>query len=306
MRTSTKLIRLCAVIPAALAGTFIAIMALGFLPDVGVLVALAGTLMVSLVLAAGLWEAPFARIFGFARGLRPGERGALDAPLEELKLRGLPPGRILVRLTDTGGLPAVWIGRSTVIVEPTLIEGLYENRLTREDAACAIGHAVASQRVGPARFDLAARLWAFPWTILHAIVRQIAYAFSWVPASGFAWSMRFVIGVIVVVQAFQPGGDKAIGIAAGVLIAISYIAPAADRYWRRAVIRRADELVTHAGLAGSLVYYVKSMDPDPIERVHRIKDAYEERQRPTEDRDRSNEHDARPGALVLTHPTALR
>lgn len=305
MRTSTKLIRLCAVIPAAIAGTFIAIMALGFLPDVGVLAALVGTLVVSLVLAAGRWEAAFARIFGFARGLRPGERGALDAPLEELRLRGLEPGRVLVRLTDTGGLPAAWIGRSTVIVEPTLIEGLYENRLTREDAECAIGHAVASQRVGPARFDLAARLWAFPWTILHAIVRQIAYAFSWVPASGFAWSMRFVIGVIVLVQAFQPGGNKAIGIAASVLIAVSYVAPAADRYWRRAVIRRADELVTHAGLAGSLVYYVKSMDPDPMERVHRIKGAYEECQRREEDTARPTEP-AGAGALVLIHPTALR
>ena len=47
MRTSTKLIRLFAVIPAAIAGSFIAIMGLGFLPDAGLVAAFAGTLGVS-------------------------------------------------------------------------------------------------------------------------------------------------------------------------------------------------------------------------------------------------------------------
>ena len=35
MRTSTKVIRLCAVLPAGLAGSFVAVMGLGFLPGAG-------------------------------------------------------------------------------------------------------------------------------------------------------------------------------------------------------------------------------------------------------------------------------
>lgn len=310
MRTSTKLIRLCAVVPAGLAGSFLAAMGLGFLPDLGLVAAFAGTLVVSLVLACGVWEAPAVRVFGFSRGLRAGESAALAPVLALLRVLELEPQRVVMRWTDTGGLPATWIGRRTVVVEPTLVQGLYEHRLTREDAAAAIGHAVASQRVGPSRFDLAARLWAFPWTLLYVVIRQIARAFSWVPASGFAWQMRFVIGVVVVVQGFQPGGDPALGIATGILIAISYVAPAADRYWRRVVERAADRSVALAGLAGSMVHYAQWQDgADSLERVHRISVAADERQ---QRKQTAREHDdattstGQGDALVLTHPTALR
>lgn len=307
VRTSTKLIRLGAVVPAGLAGSFIAVIGLGFLPDLGLVAAFAGTLVLSLVLACGAWEAPAVRVFGFARSLRPGERGALGPALALLKVLELEPGRVLMRLADTGELPARWIGRRTVIVDPTLVQGLYENRLTREDAAAAIGHAVASQRIGPSRLDLAARLWAFPWTLLHAVVRQIARAFSWVPAAGFAWQMRFMIGVIVVVQGFQPGGDPALGIATGALIAISYIAPAADRHWRRVVERAADREVALAGLAGSMVHYAQWQDgADSLERVHRISEAAAERQRRKKAVQDLAASDTESGALVLTHPTARR
>lgn len=310
MRTWTKWIRLCAVVPAGLAGSFLAVIGLGFLPDLGLVVAFAATLVTSLVLACGVWEAPAVRVFGFARGLRAGERAALAPVLALLQVLDLEPGRVVMRWTDTGGLPATWIGRRTVVVEPTLVQGLYEHRLTREDAAAALGHAVASQRVGPSRFDLAARLWAFPWTLLYVVIRQIARAFSWIPASGFAWQMRFVIGVVVVVQGFQPGGDPALGIATGILIAISYIAPAADRCWRRLVQRAADRDVALAGLAGSMVHYSQWQDgADSLERVHRISAAADERQRRTQDArefDDPATPDGQGDALVLTHPTALR
>ena len=312
MRTSTKLIRLFAVIPAAIAGSFIALMGLGFLPDAGLLAAFAGTLIVSLLLACGFWEPAGARIFGFARGLRPGERGALDQTLALLKVLDLVPGRVLLRLVDTGGLQASPIGRRTVIVEPALIEGLYEHRLTHEDAAAVIGHAVASQRMGPARFDLAARVWAFPWTMLYAVVRHIAHVFSWVPAGGFAWHMRFVIGVIVVVQGFQPGGDKTIATATAILIAISYVAPAADRAWRAVVERDADRIVAHAGLAGSMVAYAQwhqgQRGADSLERVHRISTANEERkqQKARAAAQVGEQAAVQPIARVLTHTAALR
>ena len=50
MRTSTKLIRLCAVVPAGLAGSFVAVIGLGFLPGAGLVFAFLGTLVISVVL----------------------------------------------------------------------------------------------------------------------------------------------------------------------------------------------------------------------------------------------------------------
>ena len=306
MRTSTKLIRLCAVVPAGLAGSFVAVIGLGFLPGAGLVSAFLGTLVISVVLACGWWEAPAARVFGFARGLRPGQRAVLEPTLALVERLELAPGRVLVRLTDTDGLPAAPIGRDTVIVEQWLVQGVYERRLTAADAATAIGHAVASQRVGPSRFDLAARLWAFPWTLVFVVIRQVARIFSWVPAGGFAWHLRIVIGVVAVFQGFQPGGNPTLGGATGVLVAISYVAPAADRTWRAVVERAADRIVARRGLTDPLIHFVQwRQGADSMERVHRIRAAAADRRAwtPTAEVPAPEEE---AGGRVLTHPTALR
>jgi len=308
MRTSTKVIRLCAVVPAGLAGSFVAVIGLGFLPGAGLVFAFMGTLLVSIILACGWFEAPAARIFGFARGLRPGQHAVLEPALALTEKLGLAPGRVLVRLTDNDGLPATPIGRRTVIVEPWLVQGLYQRRLTTADAATAIGHAVASQRVGPSRFDLAARLWAFPWTLVFVVIRQIARIFSWVPAGEFAWHLRIVLGVVAVYQGFQPGGNPTLGVATGVLVAISYVAPAADRTWRAVVERDADRIVAQRGLADPLIHFVKwRQGADSLERVHRIRAAATDQASSTspEPAEAPASEDAAVG-LVLTHPTALR
>jgi len=278
---STKLIRLCAVVPAGLAGSFIAIIGLGFLPGAGLVFAVLGTLLVSIALACGWWDAPAARVFGFARGLRPGQRAVLEPTLSLTKKLDLAPGRVLVRLTDTEGLPATPIGRRTVIVEPWLVQGLYDRRLTAADAATAIGHAVASQRVGPAPFDLAARLWAFPWTLLFVVIRRIARMFSWVPAGELAWHLRIVFGGVALYQGFQPEGNPALGIATAALVALSYIAPAADRAWRSIVERDADRIVAQHGLADPLVHLAQwRHGAAALERVHRIRAAAAEAKDP--------------------------
>lgn len=155
-----------------------------------------------------------------------------------------------------------------------MVRGLYERRLSAADAATALCHAVASQRFGPSKSDLAARLWAFPWTLVFPVVRQIAQAFSWVPASGLAWHLRIAVGVVVVFQGFGPGGNPALGLATGLLIAISYIAPAADRAWRAAVEGDADRVVAQAGLADPLIHFVQwRQGAGSTKRVHRIRTA---------------------------------
>lgn len=288
MRTSTKVIRLGAVVPAGFAGSFVAIIGLGFLPGAALVFAFLGTLLVSISLACGFWEAPAARVFGSARELRPGQRAVLEPSLVLAEGLGLAPGRVLVRLSDTAGLPATPIGRRTVLVAPWLVQGLHQQRLTAADAATAIGHAVACQQVGPSRFDLAARLWTFPWTLVFLIVRQIARIFSWVPAGEFAWRLRIVLGVVAVYQGFQPGRSPALGVATGVLVATSYVAPAADRAWRAVVERDADRMVASRGLGDPLIHIVQWRHAaTSLERVHRIQAAAAEardvtpRQQPT-------------------------
>lgn len=304
MRTSTKVIRVGVVVPAGLAGSFIAVIGLSFLPDAGLVLAFLGTLVVSLVLACGRLEAPAARLFGFARGLRPGQRAVLEPTLALLEKLGLAPGEVLVRLTDTDGLPATPIGRDTVIVEPWLVQSLYQRRLTTADAATAIGHAVASQRVGPSRFDLAARLWALPWTLVFVIIRRIARVFSWVPAGELAWHLRIVMGVIAVYQGFQAGGSPALGVATGVLVAISYIAPAADRSWRAVVERDADLMLARRGLADLLIQFVQwRQGADSIERAHRIRAAAAD---PLAESPAKAPSSQRVDAPVLTLPSGVR
>lgn len=271
MRTSTKAIRLGAVVPAGLAGSFIAIVGLGFLPGAGLVLAFGLTLVVSIVLALGVGEALAARVFGFARGLRPGEQALLGPALQEAEQAGLAPRRVLVRLVDHDGAPVTPIGRRTVIVEPWLLQATYQRRLQARDVATVIGHAVASQMVGPARFDLSARVWAFPWTLVLAVLSRAARLLSWVPAGGLAWRLRIVVGIGAVYLGFQPGGSAALGIATGVLVAISYIAPAADRRWRSVVERDADRIVAERGLSAPLIHFAQwQQGSGSLERVHRI------------------------------------
>jgi hypothetical protein len=93
-----------------------------------------------------------------------------------------------------------------------------------------------------------------------------------------------------------------------VLVAISYVAPAADRTWRAVVERDADRIVAQRGLADPLIYFVQwRQGADSMERVHRIRAAAAERTLSTTPKPAeapATEEVA--GGRVLTHPTALR
>lgn len=274
MRTSTKAIRLCAVVPAGIAGSFVALIELGFLTGTGLVLAFASTVIASVALACGHGEGVAARAFGFARALRAGQRTVLAPAIALAESVGLRPNRVLVRLVGTDGVPAIPIGRHTVIVSRSLVLALDQRRITSADAAAAIGHAVASQQAGPARFDLVARLWAFPWALLYAVIRPIARACSGLPAAELGWHLRIVVGVVAVAQGFQPGGDPKLGAATGVLVAISYLSPAADRAWRAVVERDSDRIVASRGLSEPLALLAQRLGGEHcLARVQLIRQA---------------------------------
>lgn len=271
MRTSAKLIRLCAVVPTGIAGSVIALMTFGFLPDATETTAWAAWLALIVVLSFGLLEGPASRVLGFGRLPRPGERALLAPAVSLVEQMGLHVDRVLVRRVEADGALVQPIGRCTVIVEPWLVRALYRRSFSVQEAAAEIALATAALRLGPARFDLAVRLWVFPWTILAAVCCRIAEAFSWVPAGRLAWNVRFVVGGVALMQGFQ-NGQPGTGIGAAVLVAVSYLAPAASTAWRAIVERDAGVVVAAHGLGKPLVRLAQRLHGTKgLERIHRIR-----------------------------------
>ena len=261
-------LRVCALLPTVLAGSLIAVMGLGFLPTAGLVGAILADVTLWLILVCGGAEPLAARLFGLAHGPRPSERVLLEPALMVAAKVGLAPTRVLVGVSDARGLPARPIGRGTVIVDPRLLKGLSQRSLSAIEVAAALGHAVASQRVGPARFDLAARFLSFPWTVLRSAIGGVMRALSWEPSAEWGWFLRILGGVVAVVAlvgGLQPGGDEVVGAVTAVLVALSYLRPVADRAWRSAVASEAQRVVARRGLGGALARVVAWSDGAPAD-----------------------------------------
>lgn len=220
MRTSARLLRLGAVVPAAIAACVVALMASGFLPDSIEVTAWGLWLAAFVVFCRGVLEGLAARLLAGARQPRPGERALLAPAVRLMEKAGLAAGRVLVRNRTSRRHLVEPIGRHTIVVDPRLVEGLFCRTLSVAEAAAAMAHASAALRVGPARFDVATRFWALPWTLLAGLCRGISESLSGAPGGGLAWRLRFVVGGVAVVQAFQ-GGRPGVGIGVGVLVAVS-------------------------------------------------------------------------------------
>lgn len=278
MRTSVRLLRLGAVAPAAIAAGVLALVATGFLPDSLEVTAWGLWLATFVLLCWGVLEGPAARLLAGARPPKPGERALLAPAASLVGKAGLAAGRILVRHRASRGSLVEPIGRHTIVVDPCIVEGLFCRTLSVAEAAAAMAHASAALRVGPARFDVATRFWALPWTLVAGLGRRIIAALSSAPGGGLAWRLRFIVGGVAVVQAFQ-GGRPGIGMGVGVLVAVSYLGPVADRASRRIVERDADALVAATPLGGPLAIWVQHLHgAEALERVHRIGSAAVARQ----------------------------
>jgi hypothetical protein len=91
------------------------------------------------------------------------------------------------------------------------------------------------------------------------------------------------------------------------LIALSYIAPAADRAWHSIVERDADRIVAQRGLADPLVHLAQWLHgAASLERVHRIRAAAAEAKDPETPSEPEQTADQVSGGQVLVHPTAHR
>lgn len=262
-----------AVVPIMLVGGFVLVIGLGFVPNEVLVLGLMGLAALSGVLSLGWGESVAARVLGLARGPGSLEAQGLAGAGGLASARGLGVDRVLVRWGVMSGFihePATPIGRRSVIVEPWVIDRLRVGELTNDDVAALLAHAAAFQRDGLFRFDLAVRVWTWPCAVVMCGVAAVARGFGWVPAAGVTWRMRILVGVVALLQGFQAGGNRALGIVAFCVVSGSYLVPAAGSWWFRRAQSRADRLTAGAGFARALEDMAWARDTGSVRTTERV------------------------------------
>jgi hypothetical protein len=137
------------------------------------------------------------------------------------------------------------------VITPGLLDALYQRRLTVSEVAAVIAHTEGWHRAMTGRGELAMMVVTVPWRVLAAVFREMTGGMSRLPLGGIAWKFRGVIGVICVVQAAVEDRPWS-GVLGGVVIALSYLSPAAGQKLSGRAMERADDLVVSLGLGSVL------------------------------------------------------
>lgn len=145
----------------------------------------------------------------------------------------------------------VRLGRESLVIAPGLLDALYQGRLAVSEVAAVVAHTEGWQRATARLGDLAMMVATTPWRVLAGAFRRMTGGMSRLPLGGIAWKLRGVIGVICVIQAAMEGRSWS-GVLGGVVIALTYLSPAAGQELSRRAMVRADDLVVSMGLGSAL------------------------------------------------------
>lgn len=239
-RVPDRLLRLVLNGPAVMASLVLYLAVLAALPNDVALPAVAVLVVAMSLPASGCAEMLLARAVTRSRSASPDDL-KIWARVEELVVpAGAGVGaaderRLLVRRSaQVRAAPVAHAGRTSVVVSPLLLQGL----ATRQIAAVAVAGEVARSRVEH-RFTAqrgAVRGWfmTLPVRVLAICLGPcLARMLGWSMCRA-AWHLRIVVGTVCVVDGLAH--DRAgSGLAAGSLMLLSYVVPAA----RREVSRRA-------------------------------------------------------------------
>lgn len=233
------------------------------------------SLVVLGVLASGRGETPAVRLLARARMPRDYELAALRpaiAVLEELDLAS-PAVQLLVH----GGRTRVRVGaagRRTVVVSQGLVEAIATGRVRADEVAALLAHAIGRIRLGQTRYDIALEFWMLPWRMLQSIGHGVGRLVGWLPLAAFAWRVRFVTGVVALVQGFTDG-QAGFGVIGAGVIGLSYVVPWAERQASLAAENAADRFVAAACLGDALSRFLQRgrRTPRVLQRVHRLRTA---------------------------------
>ena len=112
-----------------------------------------------------------------------------------------------------------------------------------------------------------------PWRLMVEMLCGVGRAFDWLPFVRLAWTLRGVVGVICVVQSVAEGRAAPGGLG-GVVIALTYLVPAAGRRIEHLIEAEADRFVLDLGLGAVLAGLLRrSGRPMTFERTQRLEAA---------------------------------
>jgi len=258
--------------PGLVVSTVLTCMVGALLPPLPGLTLFAGGLGLAAALCAGGLERPAVRLLGRARVLSEAEAAALAPAIALLCQRSLgPPAVELYARDGEVGISAGAAGRRSVVVSAGLLRSAQLGQLPADQTAGVIAAAVGRIRLGQTRFDVAVEFWTIPWQLVRAVCMVIAKAIGFLPLTEFAWRIRFVVGAVAVAQSVADGRIAG-GLVVAVSIALTYLAPEWQRYWRMRSQDDSDRFVADHELGDALGRFLRRCLPEPrtLERIHRL------------------------------------
>lgn len=275
MKVPRSVLRVVILGPALLASGVSLLVVLALLPpDVSLLALLLGAGWLA-ALAAGAGEGPLVEVLTRSRRATAAELEVLDQVVARVAGLDIDAAwevrRVYVRRAPRAAMPAALrVGRRSVVVTPWVVEAVYTGAVTVEEATAVLAHALGSHRAARPRCELAVLAFTFPWRAIRALARGIGAGFASISLVRSAWLLRGLVGVVCVVQSVVEG-RAAIGVLAGVVIALSYAVPAAERAWATRVWVAGDQFVVQAGLGWALAGLLRRQRyPVTIERLQRL------------------------------------
>lgn len=273
MRVPMRVLKLVVGGPTVLASVLLWVVAFALLPPiVGLLAFVTGVGILGL-LTVGVGERAAVRLLAASRRATPSEEEALAPLAARLAVLGIVRGReVLVR----GGVgrrtpPAQLVGDGVLVVTPWLVEAPGRGWLSLDEAAALVVHADGRRMAERPRAEVAMLVLALPARAVVELGASVARGLDWVPFLRFAWLLRGVVGAVAVVQQIA-AGRALLGIFAGVIVALTYLVPAAARAKVAMVEAAADGVVVRRGLGPAYAEMLERYRlPVSLERMQRLR-----------------------------------
>lgn len=243
--------------PAALVSFVLFMVVVALAPPLLAMALVVAVTALLVVLAAGRLEEPAVEMLTGSRAATPGEKQVMATVFDRLSGVGIVDRQVLlVRRRQRASTPAVTVlGRRSLVLTPGLIEALYRGWVSAEEVVALVAQAVAARRAHRPRAELAALVVTSPWRLVVALFRGVGLAFAWLPFMSLAWALRGVVAVICVAQSLVEG-RAAPGLLGGVVIALTYLVPAAGRALHTRTEAMGDQFVVDHGLGGVLARFL--------------------------------------------------
>jgi hypothetical protein len=237
LRAVTHLIAVVASVLLVLVFTAVLPFGLGSVVQLGMIVAVG-------LVAGGVGEGPAVRLASRASAPTASDRQVLAT------VPDLNQSRTLV--CRSAATPVVMMGRFT-IVSAALVEAIESGQVSTRDVTALTVHAqayhlVAAPRRGEVAFAIAER----PARMVVGVFRGAGRVFARVPLSSPAWRWRGMVGAVCLVQSVAEGRTWP-GLLAAVVIALSYLVPAASQVIEARATAAGDAEVVAAGIGEVLI-----------------------------------------------------